>query len=165
MRRVRFISWFMVLILVFANLTPMSVFASEADDSPTASSTETVNEPAAGTTEEKKKEKEAQKEEKKEEEINVHTVSISKSSLSMLVGESEKLTSEVLPENAKERGVIWKSSAEDIVSVDQQGKITAKSIGKAKVTVTTKDQGLTAACQVEVSEKKEKEPFSHEKPW
>ena len=75
----------------------------------------------------------------------------------MVVGESEKLTSEVLPENAKEKGVIWKSSAEDIVSVDQQGKVTAKSAGKAKITVTTKDQGLTAACQVEVSEKKDQD--------
>ncbi|MBQ6392387.1 MAG: Ig-like domain-containing protein, partial [Eubacterium sp.] len=88
-----------------------------------------------------------------EEEINVHTVSISKSSLTLSVGESEKLTSEVLPENAKERGVIWDSSADDIASVDQQGKITAISPGTAKISVTTKDGGLSAVCTVQVKEK------------
>ena len=162
----RLLSCFLALIMVCVNALPASLYASQTGDAATPAVAETTVEDQDNSQEKKEekpekaekeqkeeKEEKAEKPEKEEEIPSVHTVSISKSSISLQVGESEKLSSEVLPENAKERGVIWKSSAEDVASVDQQGKVTAKSAGKAKITVTTKDQGLTAACQVEVSEK------------
>ncbi|MEG0391283.1 MAG: Ig-like domain-containing protein, partial [Anaerovoracaceae bacterium] len=52
------------------------------------------------------------------------------------------------PELASDKSVTWTSSDETIATVDETGKITAKSPGKAKVTVTTVDGGFTASCDV-----------------
>lgn len=57
----------------------------------------------------------------------------------------------VMPENATDRSVKWKSNREDIATVDENGVITAHSTGKAIITATTNDGGLSASCMVTVS--------------
>ena len=77
-------------------------------------------------------------------------VSLSKSSLSMLKGDSYHLVATIKPVNATNKSVIWSSSNENIVTVDNNGKIMAKETGKATITVKTKDGGKTATCQITV---------------
>lgn len=85
--------------------------------------------------------------------IEVREVPISSITLpqtfSMIRSESAWLEPEILPENASNQEVIWKSSNENIVSVDGYGRIVAKSAGTAVITAETSN-GLTASCTVTV---------------
>ena len=80
----------------------------------------------------------------------VASVSLDKTALTMKVGEEKALTATVLPENAEEKSVSWSSSAPDVASVDQNGKVTAIKPGTANITVKTADGGKTAVCAVTV---------------
>lgn len=59
----------------------------------------------------------------------------------------ETITVKVIP-TERLSDVTWKSSAPEIVSVDQEGKITPKALGKATITATVDDK--SASCEVEV---------------
>ena len=61
--------------------------------------------------------------------ITVQTPSISKKSLSLYVGKTA-----VLKMNGTDQKVIWKSSANNVASVNKNGKILAKSPGTATIT-------------------------------
>ena len=62
-----------------------------------------------------------------------------------------QLTATVLPRDATNKGVSWKSSDEKIATVDADGKVTTVSIGNATITVTTDDGGKEASTSVMVS--------------
>ena len=66
------------------------------------------------------------------------------------------LKASVIPENAYDRSVTWTSSNPDVVSVDENGKITALKISSTPVTITAKtnDQSFTAACAITVTPKR-----------
>ncbi len=80
-------------------------------------------------------------------------VSLNKTSLSLTVGNTSKLTATVSPSNATNKGVTWSSSNSSVVTVDGNGNIKAVSPGTATITVKTKDGGYTASCTVTVKEK------------
>ena len=61
------------------------------------------------------------------------------------------LVATLLPENAKPTKLIWSSSNENIVKIDENGNIQAVSEGEATVTVTTEDGGYTASCTITVT--------------
>lgn len=82
----------------------------------------------------------------------VSGVTLDKQTASVAIGETLALNATVMPENATDRSVTWKSSAQDIAAVDENGLVTAKSAGEAVITVTTTDGGYTAACTVTVTE-------------
>jgi uncharacterized protein YjdB len=84
--------------------------------------------------------------------IRVESIEISRSSLNLMVGESETLTASVLPQTATDQSYAWASTNPDIADVDQNGKITAKTAGTAIVAVTSNDGSKTAICSVKVSE-------------
>lgn len=55
-------------------------------------------------------------------------------------GEEVSLEPEILPENTTDKALIWSSSDENIVTVDESGNIKAISPGKAIITVKQKDK-------------------------
>ena len=61
------------------------------------------------------------------------------------------ISTDVLPENATDKNVIWSSSAPETVSVDENGMIEGIAAGNAVITVTTADGGKTAECAVTVT--------------
>ncbi len=65
-------------------------------------------------------------------------------------GETFDLTVNVLPENATNKAVTYKSSDDKVATVDGNGKVTAVANGKATITVTTADGSKTAKCEVTV---------------
>lgn len=67
----------------------------------------------------------------------------------MLKNNKYKLTAKVLPENATNKDIIWKSSNTKVATVGSTGEITAKGNGKAVITATTSN-GKTAKCTVTV---------------
>lgn len=83
--------------------------------------------------------------------VPVTDVTLNKSALSLSVGDSEILVATVAPPRATDKSVVWSSSAPSVASVDQGGKVTAKSAGSAVITVTTNDGGFTASCDLTVA--------------
>ena len=65
---------------------------------------------------------------------------------------SIKLEYVISPKNADNKEVIWKSSNTDVVTIDNNGVITAKGYGDAVITVTTVDGNYSDNCDVNVSE-------------
>ncbi len=82
--------------------------------------------------------------------IPVTSVSLSKSECEITVGESVALSAIVNPSNATNKNVTWESSNNSVVTVNEEGVITACAIGEATITVKTDDAGKTAVCNVSV---------------
>lgn len=66
-------------------------------------------------------------------------------------GESHKIQAVISPDNAVNKQVRWSSNRTDIATVDDNGNISAVAKGKAIITATSYDGGLTASCMVTVS--------------
>ena len=90
--------------------------------------------------------------------IPVIGVTLDKTELALIEGETAELVATVTPDDADNKNVIWSSSDESIATVDQNGKVIAIKEGTAIITVTTEDGGKTATCTVTVTAKEEPEP-------
>lgn len=69
----------------------------------------------------------------------VTSVKINESVTTLNVGETEKLTATVSPEDANNQNVTWSSSNPEVLSVDQEGNLQALVKGETTITVTTED--------------------------
>ena len=76
-------------------------------------------------------------------------ITISKTSTTLTVGESETLTATVSPSDASNTSTEWTSSNNNIVTVNN-GYITGVSGGTATITVRTADGNFIATCEVTV---------------
>jgi len=83
------------------------------------------------------------------EEIKVQEVELSEGSISMNVGETYQLRANVIPANATNNSVAWKSSNTSVATVDGSGKVTARGVGSA--TITAIAESVSARCTVNVS--------------
>ena len=83
--------------------------------------------------------------------VSVTGVSLSKSVLSLAVGESETLVATVVPERATDRSVTWESSKKNVATVNQNGTVKAVAAGSAVIRVRTNDGGFTARCNLTVA--------------
>jgi uncharacterized protein YjdB len=88
--------------------------------------------------------------------VNVNTVpvtgvSLNKSSLSLVVGATEPLVPTVMPANATDKTITWKSSNTSVATVSNTGMVSGISVGSATITVTTSNGGKTASCTVTVN--------------
>lgn len=77
-------------------------------------------------------------------------VHLDRSEASLEMGESIVLSATIEPENASNKSVFWSTDDENIVTVTQEGLVTAVGYGTTKVTVTTANGGLTAECEITV---------------
>ena len=83
--------------------------------------------------------------------INVSSVQLNESAMSLSVGETGNLTATVNPSDATDKTVTWTSSNTAVATVDANGKVTAVAPGTAVIVVTTTDGGKTASCTVTVT--------------
>lgn len=84
-------------------------------------------------------------------EIKATGVSLSKTSLKFeSKGATKKLLATVMPKNAKDRSVTWRSSNKKIAAVDQSGLVKAVSNGTATITAETVDGKKMAVCNATV---------------
>ena len=79
--------------------------------------------------------------------IEVESISLNKTELSLEPGKSEILTAIVLPENATDKTVTWATSNAQVAMVEN-GKVTAVKEGEA--VITAKAGGKEATCKVKV---------------
>ncbi len=81
--------------------------------------------------------------------ILAESIALDKTELTLTIGASEKLTATVLPEDVTDKTVTWSTSDASIATVDNEGKVTAVSIGVATITATCGDKSAT--CKVTVN--------------
>ena len=84
--------------------------------------------------------------------VEVESVSLNKSEMTLTEGKSETLAATVTPENAENKSITWSSNNEAVAIVDVNGTVTAKSAGTAVITATSTN-GKSAGCTVKVEKK------------
>jgi hypothetical protein len=90
--------------------------------------------------------------EKKLGPVFVSSVTIAGGDLELAVGQKQQLNVTVKPDNADNRGLIFRSSMPDIAEVNGTGFVTAKGPGEAGVTATAADGSeVSATVQVTVT--------------
>ncbi len=82
--------------------------------------------------------------------IPVTSVTLNKTTLSLVKNQSETLIATVLPENATDKIVNWSSSDATIASVDANGKVTALKGGQAVITAKAGEKSANCAVNVTV---------------
>lgn len=84
--------------------------------------------------------------------VTVSGLTVTPDSLSLNVGESSTLTTQVIPTDATDNTVVWTSDTPDVVTVDQFGNIVAGGGGTTVVRARTVDGDFSAASTITVTE-------------
>ena len=83
--------------------------------------------------------------------VAVEEVTLDKTELTLVEGETGLLKADVLPEDATEKTVTWESSDPAVATVDETGLVTALANGTAVITAQV--GGKTASCTVDVADR------------
>lgn len=83
--------------------------------------------------------------------VPVTGVELDMSEAGLSIGETIQLNASVVPADATNQAVSWSSSNEGVVTVDENGLVTAEGEGTATITVTTAESGFEAKCVVTVT--------------
>lgn len=84
--------------------------------------------------------------------IDVSSISLNKTNLTLEVGASDQLSATISPTNANVKIVSWTSNNTSIATANDEGEITAISAGNATITCAALDgSGVTATCTITVS--------------
>lgn len=83
--------------------------------------------------------------------IHVTDITLDKTSLSLIEGDTAHLSATVLPADADNPAVRFESSDSSVASVDSYGVVTAVSAGHATISAITVDGGLSATATVDVA--------------
>ncbi len=75
----------------------------------------------------------------KDEYINVESVTIVEKRAEIVVGEEFQLTAKVLPDNAENKEIIWKSSNADVASINNEGEVSALKLGSTFIEAISKE--------------------------
>lgn len=81
----------------------------------------------------------------------VSDIFLSETEISIKNQKTLTLVATVIPDTANDKTVSWTSDNEDVATVDQNGIVTAVSVGTANITVTANNGGKTATCKVTVT--------------
>lgn len=88
-------------------------------------------------------------------EAEIEGITLNMTELNLTVEQEANLIATLLPENAKIVKLVWSSSDESIVTIDENGKVKAIKEGSATITVATEDENFAATCKVTVAAKEE----------
>ncbi len=80
-------------------------------------------------------------------------IKLNKNSVTLKVGQTEKLTYTVTPEGIRPH-LIWRTNASDICKIEANGTITGVSVGKTQISIRA-DNGVKDVCEVTVVEENE----------
>ena len=85
--------------------------------------------------------------------IPVTNIKVDSNKLSLKIGDKQRINTVILPDNASTQGIQWESSAEEIVSVNSDGVVTANKKGSAVITAKAVNDNVSTKIQVTVAEK------------
>ncbi len=77
-------------------------------------------------------------------------VTLDREQLTMVVGDTQKLTATITPAEAENKMVYWSSSDETVATVNENGFVTACGNGTVTITAVTEEGNHTASCTVTV---------------
>lgn len=92
--------------------------------------------------------------------IPIEMINITNSISKLIIGNTYKIEYEILPINASNKDISWSSKNEEIISVDQEGNITAHKAGETVINVKSKLGSVSTNINIKVVEKIE---FNDEK--
>lgn len=97
----------------------------------------------------------------------VESITLNKTVLTIVEGGEEMLIATILPEEADNKNVIWKSADESVAKVSSAGLITAMKMGKTIITATTEDGHFSVSCSVTVESGTniDYNPYSDKQNW
>lgn len=84
--------------------------------------------------------------------VPVESVAVTAENTELKVGDTTKATVKVLPDNATNKDVTWSVSDENVISVSEDGTVTAKAKGTAEV-IATAENGVSGKVTIKVTEK------------
>lgn len=87
----------------------------------------------------------------KEPIINVTSISLNPSKMTLASGTQKTISATVLPNNATDKTVTWRSNNPSIATIDDIGTVTAVSVGNTSVVAASSDGEITATCAVTVT--------------
>ena len=126
--------------------------STEPSSSTTESSTiESSTEPSSSTTESSTIESSTEPTTTKPTDIKVSSIKLNTKNHTMYSNQYVQLKATVLPNNAYNKSVTWKSSNSKIATVDKNGKVKALKVGNATITATSTDgSNVSAQCKIKV---------------
>ena len=126
--------------------------STEPSSSTTESSTiESSTEPSSSTTESSTIESSTEPTTTKPTDIKVSSIKLNTKNHTMYSNQYVQLKATVLPNNAYNKSVTWKSSNSKIATVDKKGKVKALKVGNAIITATSTDgSNVSAQCKIKV---------------
>lgn len=84
---------------------------------------------------------------------DITSITLSETETYVGKGRNKRITATILPVSATQKKLLWTSSDESIVIVDQDGNIHGVNLGTATITATARDDGkVSATCKVTVVE-------------
>ncbi len=112
---------------------------------------EITTEPSSSTTESSTIESSTVPTTTKPTDIKVSSIKLNTKNHTMYSNQYVQLKATVLPNNAYNKSVTWKSSNSKIATVDKNGKVKALKVGNAIITATSTDgSNVSAQCKIKV---------------
>ena len=99
--------------------------------------------------------------------VTLTGITLDKSSLSLVEGETAKLNATLVPEDTTSPEYYWDSSNPSVLTVNENGELKALKAGTAIVSVTTRYKSYSALCTVAVepAENVDYKPYDDEQKW
>ena len=82
--------------------------------------------------------------------VKVEKVSLNATSKTLDPEKTVTLKATIEPSNASNKEIEWSSNNKKVATVDKNGKVTAKALGEATITVKTKSGNKQATCKIKV---------------
>ena len=84
-------------------------------------------------------------------EVTVGTITLDQTSVTVVKGNTVKLTPTVYPTTLTDKSVMWKSSKTTVATVSEDGTVKGVKAGTATITCTSVATGLSTTCKVTVT--------------
>lgn len=84
----------------------------------------------------------------------IESLSIINQKINLSIGEKYKVEIDIKPNTITDKKIIWKSNNQDVFTVNDEGIVEAKAVGKGILTITTEDELKSASCEIIVTETK-----------
>ena len=94
--------------------------------------------------------------------IPASNAELSNNLIELLVDQSYQISGTVTPRDSTNKNMFYYSEDEDIATVDQEGTITAVSVGTTNIVLSVNEGETTAVCAVTVTTDEDDYPFSWE---
>lgn len=84
------------------------------------------------------------------ETVHITSFNIDSTEKELIVGNTRTLTTNIVPFNATNQDIVWKSSNNEVATINTEGKLTAIKSGTVDITATIVEENKTATCTFDI---------------